>query len=313
MYSISRRATALSIVAFAAQGLLATVALANGQHAAAYLLPDGSVNKVAVPTPWSEAVGLCGAGQVAVNTQITTGITRGMILPGTSPDRKPAPNHTAAKILHVEPDGTAYGWSVGKVGGRTTYCAAVWLPSQIFPQIIYAANTHALGPAPDGGVYLRVLAMNGATGSLLILKDGVPHNPVGAVNVVGAVAVGGGEALGAWHDGTSLHPFLVGADGVVVNLPTPAGSEGAVPLCASGNLIGGYAVEGTTHVAVLWDRSGGTLTVNKVVGPADLLLRNVQAIDPNGSIAGLANDAANVGLPPVAYVGTMPETDTGEF
>ena len=117
-YRVSSLGPAISVAGVTAGGaVFATVATGPDTQSAAYLSPSAPSTLVPTGYAWSEAAAVAGPWEF-VNAQSTPGKTFGLRRSGGAWSKAlPSSGHTAAKILRGDLDGTAYGWSLGKISG----------------------------------------------------------------------------------------------------------------------------------------------------------------------------------------------------
>lgn len=297
-YRVASLGPAIGVSAVAAGGrVFGTVATGPGTQSAAYMSPAAPSTLVPTGYAWSEAVGLAGSWE-AVNAQSSPGKSFGLrrTAGGSWGKLSPAAGHTAAKALKIDTDGTAYGWSLGKVGGAATFCAVTWKPGVSAPTILRAGNSEALGSIP-GGVLVRVRKTGTQTGALLAISSDGSAAILSSGDVVGAVAVGG-QAVGAVLAGEDLRPVLWSGGAQTILTPPPAG-QSAVALTRAGSVAYGYRTALGNQYAAYWDQSaGGAMT--DLPSPSGLALRTVAAVGPGGELVGMGNDSqGNI----VAWIG----------
>jgi hypothetical protein len=277
------------VAAVAADGkVFGTVATGPGTQSAAYMSPAGPPTLVPTGYAWSEAVALAGAWE-CVNAQSSPGKSFGLRRSsgGAWGKLSPATGHTAAKALRIDTDGTTYGWSIGKVNGATSFCAAVWKPGSSAPQILATGNAEAIGSTP-GGVLVRLKKSPSRAGALQVIASDGTVTTISTGDVVGAVAVGG-QAVGAVLVGDDLRPVLWSGGAQTILTPPPVG-QSAVALTRSGSTIYGYRTAQGSQYAALWDQAAGGALVD-LPSPPGLALRTISAVGPGGELVGLANNA----------------------
>lgn len=288
-YRVASLGPAIGVSAVAVDGrAFGTVSTGPGTQSAAYMSPAAPPTLVPTGYAWSEAAGLAGSWEY-VNAQATAGKTFGLRRSGGAGWSKAAPatGHTAAKILRGDSDGTAYGWSAGKVGGAATFCAAVWKPGSSTPTILRAGNSEALGAVP-GGVLVRVKKTNTQAGALVVIASDGTVTTISTGDVVGAVAVGG-QAVGAVLVGDDLRPALWTTGAQTLLTPPPVG-QSAVALTRAGSTVYGYRTAQGSQYAAFWDQAAGGALVD-LPSPPGLALRTISAIGPGGELVGLANNS----------------------
>lgn len=289
-YRVASLGPAIGVSAVAADGrAFGTVATGPGTQSAAYLSPAAPPTLVATGYAWSEAVGLAGSWE-AVNAQSSPGKTFGLrrSAGGAWSKLLAASGHTAAKALRIDIDGTAYGWSMGKVGGAATFCAAVWRPGSTSPTILAAGNTEALGSAL-GGTLIRARKTTAASlGALKVVASDGTVTTISSGDVVGAVAVGG-SAVGAVLVGEDLRPALW-SGGAQTILSIPPVGQSAVALTRSGSTVFGYRTAQGSQFAAVWDQAAGGALVD-LPSPPGLALRTISAVGPGGELVGMGNNA----------------------
>ncbi len=289
-YRVASLGPAISVSAVAADGrAFGTVSTGPGTQSAAYLSPSAPPTLVSTGYAWSEAVGLAGAWE-AVNAQSSPGKSFGLrrTAGGSWSKLSPAAGHTAAKALKIDTDGTAYGWSLGKINGAATFCAVSWKPGSSVPTILRAGNSEALGAVP-GGTLVRVRKTTAASsGALLVIASDGAVSTLSTGDVVGAVAVGG-QAVGAVLVGEDLRPVLW-STGAQTILSSPPAGQSAVALTRAGSVVYGYRTAQGNSYAAFWDQSAGGALAD-LPAPPGLALRTISAVGPGGELVGMGNDS----------------------
>lgn len=290
-YRVVSLGPAIGVSAVTADGrAFGTVATGPGTQSAAYLSPSAPPTLVPTGYAWSEAVGLAGSWE-AVNAQSSPGKSFGLRRSGGSGGwsrLSPASGHTAAKALRIDLDGTAYGWSFGKIGGKATFCAVRWSPGSSAPMILRAGDSEALGTA-FGGVLVRVRKTTAASsGALLVIASDGSQATVSSGDVVGAVAVGG-QAVGAVLVGDDLRPALWSGGAQTILTPPPTG-QSAVALTRTGSVVYGYRTSQGSQFAAVWDQAAGGALVD-LPSPPGLALRTISAVGPGGELVGMGSNS----------------------
>lgn len=281
---------AISVAAVTADGkVFGTVSTGPGAQSAAYLSAAAPATLVQTGYAWSEAASAAGTWE-AVNAQASPGKTFGLRRSngGAWSKLQAASGHTAAKALKIDIDGTVYGWTFGKVSGKSTYCAAVWKPGSGAPQIVSTAGAEAIGAAP-GGILVRVRKTTAASaGSLVVIASDGTATTISSGDVVGVVAVGG-SAVGAVLVGDDLRPFLWSGGAQTILTPPPVG-QSAVALTRAGSAVYGYRTSLGVQYACSWDQASGGALVD-LPSPPGLALRTVATVGAGGELAGMGNNA----------------------
>lgn len=289
-YRVASLGPAISVVAVSADGrAFGTVPTGFGTQSAAYLSPAAPATLVQTGYAWSEAVGIAGSYE-CVNAQSSPGKSFGLRRSGGGgawSKLAPATGHSASKALRIDLDGTAYGWSIGRVGGVTSFCAAVWKPGSSAPQILAAGNSEALGAAP-GGTLIRLKKSPSRAGALQVIASDGTVTTISSGDVVGAVSIGG-SAVGAVLVGDDLRPALWSGSAQTLLTPPPVG-QSAVGLTRSGSIVYGYRTAQGNSYAALWDQSAGGALVD-LPSPSGLALRSISAVGAGGELVGMANNS----------------------
>lgn len=223
------------------------------------------------------------------NDQSAPGKTYPVRIGQSGEERLPLPlGHTAGLALRIDADGSVYGWSMGRVGGKARYHAVVWAVGKPL-RIVDSQDSEAIGPADwlEDGVVIHRKRMNGQQGALFVVRDAGPLSLISEGAVPGVVSVAGGAA-GAILSGADLRPCLW-LDGVQLPLSAPPAGESALATCAAPGVAFGYRSVGASQFAVGWDLVAGGMV--DIPSPPGLVLRSVLGCYEGGIVEGVANDA----------------------
>jgi hypothetical protein len=292
-YTLNVLGAAIGVRSAVGDAALVTVSEGAGKKSAALIFADKHVEKVKTGFAWSEAVAMDSTSIVA-NAQKDAGKTFPVVVSradGAVLVLKPVAGHTAASALALGADGAVYGWSMGRIDGKATYCSVVWPAGESDPELLKASDTEAIGASPRGGVFIRYRKLN----KLVEFFTGAGEVEVSTGTVIGArVNPDTLEAVGAIAtrldpDGTFDFQAVRWNGGQTVLADTPD-EESCVALgITDGGIAYGYTQRGKRRFAAVF-LGGGTIA--EIDDNSEVSTYEVHAYSAELGFVGMGQDAS---------------------